>query len=208
MLLCKFCGDEKKNKQSLSQHERLCTKNGGRVVSKGNAGKVGKNQYTKAKERGEKIIVSEETREKFRKASTGRKYGEDTKRKISEARIRFLNENPSQVPYRLYHSSKRSFPEIYFADCFSLLIGVEQEFPVGIYNLDFANVRDKIYLEIDGESHYDIPSVIEKDKKRKKYLEDLGWVEYRIRWVEFSKLDSNCRQEKIREIVKLMKWDR
>lgn len=49
-LLCKYCSDERKNKNSLSNHERRCVKNPNRVVTVSHHKRS--NQYIKAKEDG------------------------------------------------------------------------------------------------------------------------------------------------------------
>ena len=46
-----------------------------------------------------------------------RKLSEETKKKISESRIKYLKENPDKIPYKLNHYSKgESYPEKYFEE--------------------------------------------------------------------------------------------
>lgn len=49
--------------------------------------------------------------------------------------------------------------------------------------MDFAFVDKKIDVEIDGEQHYR-PESIEHDNKRDTYLNNNGWIIYRISWLE------------------------
>lgn len=72
-MICKYCGKECKNKNSLVQHEIRCKQNPNRIEYSGYAamkfnqiGHKGHNQYTKAKELGlSKPIISEETKLKL-----------------------------------------------------------------------------------------------------------------------------------------------
>lgn len=75
---CKFCGKE--FGRGTKFHERYCKENPNR--------ESGSNQHTKAKETGIPYEVSDETKEKISKASTGRKHTKETKKKISEKRIK------------------------------------------------------------------------------------------------------------------------
>lgn len=150
----------------------------------------GTNQYTKAKELGlPKPEISEESRLK-RSKSNSRPHTEESKKKISEARIKFLRENPDMVPYKLNHYSKgRSYAEEYWKivlDTNNLVY--EEQYQIGPYQLDFAFLDLKIDLEIDGDQHHLDPRVVESDKRRNKYLEDLGWHIIRIKWSDYKKI--------------------
>lgn len=59
------------------------------------------------------------------------------------------------------------------------IVGWTQEYPIYRYSLDFAFLKEKINIEVDGSTH-NIESVIEKDKIRNKRLNDDGWVILRI----------------------------
>jgi len=96
----------------------------------------------------------------------GHKTSEETKKKISEGRKKFLLENPDKVPYILNHKSKGpSYPEQYFLGIFKdLLPSVGFQHPVGLYRLDFVNTNTKVCLEIDGEQHVLDSRIVEHDK--------------------------------------------
>lgn len=91
-LKCKFCGDIRKNANSLRGHERLCKENPDREFSKFSDNEwqkeKGTNQYIKAKEKGEVYVISEETRKKFSKSATGKKHSESFKLKQRENAIK------------------------------------------------------------------------------------------------------------------------
>lgn len=149
------------------------------------------NQYTKAKELGlPKPEISEETRQKWIDANTNRKHSDETRKKISESRIKFLRENPDKVPYKLNHYSKgRSYAEEYWKIILdSNDIKYEEQYQIGPYQLDFAFVESKIDLEIDGDQHHLDPRIVESDKRRNQYLTEQGWKIIRVRWSDFKRL--------------------
>ena len=150
----------------------------------------GTNQYTKAKELGLPTpVISNESHLK-RSKSSQRPCTEETKKKISASRIKFLHENPHMVPYKLNHYSKgRSYAEEYWKvilDSNNLVY--EEQYQIGPYQLDFAFLNFKIDLEIDGDQHHLDKRIVESDKRRNIYLEELGWTIIRIRWSEYKKL--------------------
>lgn len=80
-----------------------------------------------------------------------------------------------------------SYPEKVTIDYFNQNnIKFEREFKIGKYFIDFAFPDKKIGLEIDGRTHEDVV-VIEKDKRKKEFIESLGWKLYRIKWINDNK---------------------
>lgn len=151
------------------------------------------NQYLKAEELGlPKPDRSSETRKKLSEAAKKQKHSEETKKKISDARIKFLRENPDKVPYKLNHYSKgRSYAEEYWKNVLdSNDMQYEEQYQIGPYQLDFAFLKNKIDLEIDGDQHYLDERIVESDKRRTLYLEEKGWKVIRIKWSEYQKLTS------------------
>jgi very-short-patch-repair endonuclease len=127
-----------------------------------------------------------------------RKLSEETKKKISESRKKYLQENPDKVPYKLNHSSKESYPEKYFTEVFKNEgIVVVKSFYIGLYELDFCIPDKKIDIEIDGSQHYYDEKIVESDKRRNKFLEDDGWDIIRINWSEYQKLNFFEKKEYI-----------
>lgn len=84
----------------------------------------------------------------------GKPHTDEEKKKISEARRKYLQEHPEKVPYLLNHSSKMSYPEQYFKELFEKEhIPLQYHKQIGIYQLDFYNEDLMKYIEIDGETH-------------------------------------------------------
>jgi hypothetical protein len=72
-----------------------------------------------------------------------RSQSEETRKKISDSRKKYLKNNPNRVPYLLNHSSKESYPEKYFSDIFLKEgVQVDRYVRVGSYELDFC-IKDK-----------------------------------------------------------------
>jgi very-short-patch-repair endonuclease len=129
---------------------------------------------------------------------TPRKHSEETKKKISDIRKKYLQDNPDKVPYKLNHSSKESYPEKYFTEVFENEgIEVVKSFNIGIYELDFCILDKKIDIEIDDSQHYYDEKIVESDKRRNKFLEDNGWDIIRINWPDYQKLDFELKKEYI-----------
>lgn len=200
---CEFCKREFNTKNAWCSHKGKCKQNpnGARPTKKWleamhkRKGK-GTNQFTFAKEHNlPKPEISEETREKIKKGNLGKHLSEDTKKKISEARKKYLFENPDKVPFKLYHSSKESYPEKYFREWLQKEnIFSEREYQVGLYTLDFAWPERKIYLEIDGSQHH-LDWMVKHDEERTKKLSELGWVcIQRIYWPDYQKLNLEERK--------------
>ena len=94
MANCKYCGIELMKGKGAGSHVVWCIKNPN----------------------------VEQTRKSVSVKSMNRKHTENTKKKISDSRKKYLDEYPDQVPYRLYHSSKKSWPEITFEKYFGLAL--------------------------------------------------------------------------------------
>lgn len=100
MFICKYCGKECKNKNSLTQHEIRCKYNPNKLdmsyIKPGHSkGHKGTNQFIKAKQLGiNKPVVSDITRLKISEKTKGKVISEESKHKISEAMKRLAKENP------------------------------------------------------------------------------------------------------------------
>lgn len=159
--------------------------------------------FSKAKSRGDFIPrnISEALKLKYANGYAP-KHTEETKKKISKHRKDYLVRNPDKVPYLLNHYSKgESYPEIYFKNLFEAEnIDLKYHLQVGIYQLDFYNLKSKIDVEIDGEQHYRDPRIIESDKRRTLLLESLGWKIIRIRWADYQKFTMDQKKEIVERI--------
>lgn len=110
-------------------------------------------------------------------------HTDETKLKISAARIEYIKNGGKTWVV----NNERSYPEIWFADVilnnFNDKDFVEQ-FPLLHYKLDFAWPHKQLYIEIDGEQHYNSDESIYKDKIRESKLLEIGWRSLRMRWAE------------------------
>ena len=120
--------------------------------------------------------MSDATKNKLKKYQTGKKMSDEVKKKISDSRIKYLKENPDKVPYKLNHSSKMSYPEKIFYNALvsSKLSGWEYNYQNSIYSYDFAFVKEKIDIEIDGGTHL-TEKVKQIDKRRDEFSRQQGW---------------------------------
>lgn len=110
------------------------------------------------------------------------KLSEDTKKKISEARKKYLKENPEKVPYKINHSSKKSWPEEIFERAlirYNIKDWV-RNYRNGLYEYDFAFPLQKIDIEIDGFTHT-LTKVQLIDKKRDQWSQSQGWKVIRFK---------------------------
>lgn len=137
---------------------------------------------------------------RLKPSTLGKKLTDEHKQKISVSRIKFLKENSDMVPYKLNHSHKVSYPEKYFMKVLNGFI-YNYKVPTTLYEIDFANIKDKIAIEIDGEQHYVDKRIIKHDIKRTKKLESLGWRIIRVRWSVYQKLNYNEKKEIINNLM-------
>lgn len=222
-LFCQYCGKQCKNMNSLKQHEIRCKENPDRLPIKGNTiggGGGGFREHNNRIKNGEITVwnkgLTKDTNDSLKRAgetlkkrweiygnpNKGKSMSDEQKKKISISRSKFLKENPDKIPYLLNHSSKISYPEQYFIELFDREnIDLQYHKQVGLYQLDFYNEDKKLYLEIDGEQHYQEKS-IERDEKRTQNLSSKGWeLIMRIRWAEW-KTYSEIEKKKVIKIIK------
>jgi very-short-patch-repair endonuclease len=131
------------------------------------------------------------------------KHTEETKKKISEIRKKYLIEHPEKVPYLSNHYSKgNSYPEKYFHDILSKSkLNYERYFQIYLYELDFAFLDKKIDLEIDGGQHIDDRRIFESDIRRNEYLKNEGWEVIRINWKKYQKLNKEEKKDYVSSLV-------
>lgn len=110
-----------------------------------------------------------------------RKLTDEIKKKISDSRIKYLMENPDKVPYKINHSSKKSWPEQIFENALisSGIDGWTYAFQNGMYEYDFAFVEKKIDVEIDGGTHK-LDKVKRIDERRDHFSKSQGWTVIRF----------------------------
>jgi len=209
MYTCSYCHRNSNSSRGNKYHEGRCKSNPERTPPKkksqkwldamrkrrGNA----KNQWTNNSE----YQLSDETRKKQSDAARARKHSPETKKKISESRIKYLQNNPDKVPYVLNHYSKgESFPEKYFRELLDFHnIPYEQEKRIGLYSMDFAIEQKMIDLEIDGEQHYTDDKIIQSDVRRDKFMSEMGWKTVRIRWSDYKKMSEKDRLSFVNQLI-------
>lgn len=126
---------------------------------------------------------------------------EFTRKKISNSLTKYYIENPDKIPYRVYHSSNESYPEKYFTEVFeNEKISYEKEYRVKNYSLDFVILGKKIDIEIDGDQHHRDKRVMKNDARRNEFLESEGWKIIRIKWSDFQRLNTEEKNEYIRNL--------
>ncbi len=136
-----------------------------------------------AKKRGDFISRNHSDANKiaYKKGRGCRKHSEQTKHKISKARIKYLTKNPDKVPYLINHSSKKSYPEQIFENALisANITGWQYAYQNGIYEYDFAWPEQKIDVEIDGSTHLS-EKVKKIDRRRDKFSKKNGWIVLRF----------------------------
>lgn len=216
--VCRYCGKECKNNNSLRNHERLCKENPNRQESSF----VSHNEKIRSGERvawnkgktketsdGIRHNIESHTRNiesgKTIPSWRGKHLSPEHKAKLSKAQTDYLIRTGLNR-WSNAHSSKRTYPEIFFGEILKDIC-IEQYVVPGLpYKLDFADIENKIDIEIDGESHYKGDDLCDHDKIRGKKLEEFGWRTIRIRWSKFQKLSTDEKKEFIRNLFDIAGW--
>ena len=201
--ICKYCGKICKNKNSLAQHEIRCNKNPNKINTIiPNFNKTGKTAWNKGLTKDDpRVAKYAEASSKTQSGKPTHAQTEETRAKISASRKKYLEEHPEQVPFKLNHSSKESYPERYFKKWLKK-VGIldRQELQVSRYTLDFAWPEKKIYLEIDGSQH-SLAWMQEHDRVRTEFLSELGWTcIQRVYWPDYKKLTKNQRHQYLQQL--------
>ena len=133
-------------------------------------------------------------------------HTEATKKKISKIRKQYIVDHPNEAPYLLNHHSKGpSYPEIYFAELFEKEnVKLERYYRFGTYQLDFADVNNKVDIEIDGSQHRFDSKIVAHDIKRNNFMASQGWRVFRVYWPEYQKKSYNERSKVISELKKVL----
>lgn len=139
------------------------------------------------------------------------KRTEETKKKLREARYRFLKEHPEESAWR--KRNEPSYPEKCFISFlkernYDTKFYIEREYPVFPYYIDFAFVNEKVAVEIDGSQHLEEDRK-EKDIKKDKVLLLNGWKVLRIT-ENVVKTDWGLIEKKLNELlaVEFIKYER
>jgi very-short-patch-repair endonuclease len=100
---------------------------------------------------------------------------------IYRGAVEFMKNNPEKTAWRL---SNVSYPEklcIEYIEKNGLdkKYSIVREYSVFPYFVDFAFLNEMVAVEIDGSQHL-LPERKERDNKKDKLLNDLGWLVVRI----------------------------
>lgn len=190
MLKCKFCQKECKNKNSLSNHERLCKENPNRQESNF---KFSKGPWNKGLDKTDPRVAKNALAvSEAKKGKPNTTIWTDEMRKAkSEWRKKLHEDHPETHPNRRLagNRSSMSYPEKVAFD-FLTELGVEFEHQKRIEGFYPDFVIGNLIIEIDGERWHDA----EKDAIRDKKLNDAGFSVVRIKSTE------NI-QQRIKEIL-------
>lgn len=203
-LFCQYCGKQCKNINSLRTHEVRCKKNPNRIpIKHSNLNDFNKKRkdgdiqtWNKGltKENSEGLASMAKKNSELMKGRTHRPWTDEEKKNLSIKRTEYLKEHGIN---RWSNFNNRSYAEEYFEEAFKNAFEVEYHISGLTYTIDFADVENKVAIEIDGEQHYNTSGLREEDIKRDKILFDLGWKTIRIRWSEFQKLSKEERKNRI-----------
>jgi very-short-patch-repair endonuclease/DNA-binding Xre family transcriptional regulator len=194
MFECKICGRKLDNIGNLNQHIKKCEKLSeikeeiiDFYVNKNFSVKDLRKKF-KLQSDDIKIIledkvrsVSEANKLARKKYPNSFKHSEESKKIMREKRLEFMRNNPDKTAWRL---SNISYPEKLFIEYvesngLDKKYSIIREYSVFPYFIDFAFVNQMVAIEIDGSQHL-LPERKERDNKKDKLLNDLGWFVIRI----------------------------
>jgi very-short-patch-repair endonuclease len=194
MFECKICGRKLDNVGNLKQHIKKCEK---LSVIKDELIKLYVDESYSVKDLRKKFKVqsndikdilgnkvrssSEAIKLAHKKYPENFKHTEESKKIMREKRLEFMKNNPEKTAWRL---SNVSYPEklcIEYIEKNSLdkKYSIVREYSVFPYFIDFAFVNEMVAIEIDGSQHL-LPERKERDDKKDKLLNDLGWLVIRV----------------------------
>ena len=204
---CKYCGKEFNNAQKLgghiSSHKRGSNYSLKRVKSKAYKERLRKSKETikrckycgKEFNHGRKLgghVVrcksnpkSEETISKTSKNSIGKKLSEEHKLNVSNGMKKAHKEKRAWNIGKSRWNNKKSYPEEFFEKVINNEFKNKKytcEHPISIYSLDFAWINLKKAIEIDASQHERFKEYSERDKRKDKLANEMGWEILRIKW--------------------------
>ncbi|QBQ76898.1 hypothetical protein WFK_00135 [Escherichia phage vB_EcoM_WFK] len=211
MSICKHCNMEfdisNKPKGWMANHTRWCksnpklelykesSKSAIAAMNKARIASGNLNQYVVSKKTGVPVVISEETRQKLSAASLGREHSEEARIKISNARKKWLNENPDKHPWKKNTKFKSVPCEFLKSKLIENGISFIEEYqPVKnrAYCTDIALIDKKIIIEVNGNQHYSNPKkkiLAPYYKERHDIIKSLGWEIYELHYAEVYKED-------------------
>lgn len=187
--ICKYCGYVASSRGKLAKHCKDCDEKN--KLPKDSLGRI----MVPSQQDGLRAYAASLKG----KSHKGRKHTEESKKKISEGRLKALREGRGN--HWICPHIKRSYAEQYFYDAFT---NAKIEFQNNVwlcqrYCVDF--LFGNYYFEVDGEQHY-TEKAIEHDKERETFLLEHGYICIkRCRWKEFRKLSFEDKADYINGLV-------
>jgi very-short-patch-repair endonuclease len=194
MFECKICNRYIDNLGNLNQHIKKCEKLHiikdeiiDLYVNKNNSVRDLRKKF-KLQSDDIKIILGDKTRSLSEANKLSRKkypekfkHTEESKKIMREKRLEFMKNNPHKTAWRL---SNISYPEKLCIDHIEKngldkKYAIVREYSVFPYFIDFAFVNQMVAIEIDGSQHL-LPERKERDDKKDKLLNELGWLVIRV----------------------------
>jgi C2H2-type zinc finger len=150
--ICKYCENEFETGWKLGGHQSHC--------------KLNPNK--------------EDTRKKISTSNKGKRHTEESKKKLSLSRIKYLSENPEKHPWKR-HTKFKSEPCEKFKEILrDIGLIFEEEFnpiPDRFFAVDVAFPDQKLCFEINGEQHYNRDGSLRKYyRDRHDIIENSGWT--------------------------------
>lgn len=135
--------------------------------------------------------------------SKGRTHSERTKAVLSESMKKAHKEGRAWNIGMSRWNNEQSYPEKFFSKVIENELDNKEyvcEYPIGIYSLDFAWPKIKKAIEIDGEQHERYIEYKQRDIKKDRYCNMLGWEILRIRWIDMFN-DTKVNIKKAKEFI-------
>ena len=192
---CKYCGTILHTRVELFKHFNDCTEKKKLPIDS-----LGRTYTLESR-----IKTAQTTKQRIKDGTIVIKpVSEEIRKKMSIRRKEYLKTHPSSHHWCCPHMH-RSYAEQYFYDIIAKECGTQVNWKNNLfvekYWLDFANLDNKVYFEVDGEQHY-TPEGILKDNIRTSELASKGWfLISRIRWRSFLQMDEQRKKIYISELV-------
>lgn len=121
------------------------------------------------------------------KGKIGHKFSKEEKQKISNSMKTAHSEGRAWNIGMSRWNNEPSYPEKFFMQVIANEFNDKnylQEYNVGIYSIDFAWIKNKLAIEIDGGQHERFEEYKARDIRKDKYLKSQGWKVLRIKWID------------------------
>jgi len=143
---------------------------------------VVKQSLINAKKRGDFISRTRSQSGVLSHQRNPRVHTKETKQKLREHMLRRLANGSYPTLGKNFKGRPQSYPEKWFESVINARFVNKEyitEHSIGLYSLDFAWVKLKKCIEIDGATH---ETTREKDHRRDTWLRAQGWEILRIEW--------------------------